>query len=238
MQQFPGITIHFYIMYSSSAVIIYGSGCVWLPFTAAIMISKWHFADVFVAEGSNSGGQVLKSGLTQRGKWAFCLVSPLNLLPEGKCQASVFVVWILGTSLKNMSLLQVFEQPCERRHSAAILTSDETETFSCSNPFPLQRQWRARCLWTQRSGNFSGIPRWGALLCLWRQTAPSAWGQFTQFTQFRWAPACLGCFRAPSVLPARERKEPQRAGTGIWPFAGDVWTSLGAAPRYSLPTAN
>lgn len=51
IKQLPGTTTHFCCMHPFSEVIIYRSGHAQLPFTAAIMISKWHFADLFVAEG-------------------------------------------------------------------------------------------------------------------------------------------------------------------------------------------
>lgn len=52
IQQLPGITTRLCCMHPSSEAIIYGSGHAQLPFTTAIMISKWHLADLFMAEGT------------------------------------------------------------------------------------------------------------------------------------------------------------------------------------------
>lgn len=108
IQQLSGITTHFCCVHPSSEAIIYGSGHAQLPFTTAIMISKWHFADLFMAEGRTFVAKCWNQA-PFRGNWAFwphhwvCC----NFAPEDKCQAWIFVLRILYIFLKNVSLLQV-----------------------------------------------------------------------------------------------------------------------------------
>lgn len=112
-------------MCPSSEVVIYGSGHAQLPFTG-IMISKWHFADLFVAEENNFCSQVLKSGLIQRANGAFWRRHRVccYFVPEDKCQAWVFALWLLYLFLKYVLTTGLWvavskEKWCYRTHYLA-----------------------------------------------------------------------------------------------------------------------
>lgn len=202
-------------MCPSSAAIIYGSGHAWLPFTAAIMISKWHFAAVFVAEGTTLVAKCWNqawpreetelSGLTTESAAALCL--RVNAKLESLDFGGFWVLpWKTCPCYRSVSLLFKGDMVLQysflrkRRHFPTLILFLYKGSGEEGASNPKDRE----LLWDTSLGCLAVLLETNCTLSLGPQPFPSS-------PSFRWAPAHLGCFRAP-FCALSQRKERATAG--------------------------
>lgn len=205
----------------------------------------------------NFCSQMLKLDLSQRGSRTFWLHHCVccNFVPGGKWQAWIFVLWKKKYTKKCPFYRLV--GGCFRRNSDTIFIffADWNIlrllffSYAKAAERELHLATDSKLAWCSRNMAVAPCCTSGSK----HGTISPVSEAFPSSSSCKWAPACSSCFKGTwtqqllqsSLLCSWQEKQVCRdrishaaceVWTGIWPFAEDVWTSLGSGYEHSLFT--